>query len=32
VTPPEPPIEAERMVGVVLDRERLHWFEDDSKK
>ncbi len=28
VTPPDPPIEAEQMVGVVLDRERLHWFEE----
>jgi multiple sugar transport system ATP-binding protein len=28
VAPPEPPIEAERMVAVVLDRERLHWFDE----
>jgi multiple sugar transport system ATP-binding protein len=30
VAPPEPPIEAERVVGVVLDRERLHWFESEK--
>jgi multiple sugar transport system ATP-binding protein len=30
VTPPEPPIEAERTVGVVLDRERLHWFDSEK--
>jgi multiple sugar transport system ATP-binding protein len=30
VTPPEPPIDAERVVGVVLDRERLHWFESEQ--
>jgi multiple sugar transport system ATP-binding protein len=31
VTPPEPAIEAERTVGVVLDRERLHWFESSEE-
>jgi ABC-type sugar transport system ATPase subunit len=30
VAPPEPPIEEERQVGVVLDRERLHWFDRDT--
>jgi multiple sugar transport system ATP-binding protein len=29
VAPPEPAIETERVVGVVLDRERLHWFESE---
>jgi multiple sugar transport system ATP-binding protein len=30
VAPPELPIEEERQVGVVLDREKLHWFEAES--
>lgn len=30
VAPPELSIEAERVVGVVLDRERLHWFESEK--
>jgi multiple sugar transport system ATP-binding protein len=30
VAPPEPPIEEERQVGVVLDRERLHWFDRET--
>jgi multiple sugar transport system ATP-binding protein len=30
VAPPEPPIDAERVVGVVLDRERLHWFDSEK--
>ncbi len=30
VTPPEAPVEVERVVGLVLERERLHWFEPDS--
>jgi multiple sugar transport system ATP-binding protein len=30
VTPPELPIETEQMVGVVFDRERLHWFEGET--
>ncbi|HEY7634162.1 MAG TPA: sn-glycerol-3-phosphate ABC transporter ATP-binding protein UgpC [Gemmatimonadales bacterium] len=30
VAPPEPPLEPERMVGVVLDRARLHWFESEK--
>jgi multiple sugar transport system ATP-binding protein len=32
VTPPEPPIEAERTVGVVFDREKLHWFESEGER
>ena len=30
VAPPESPIEAERVVGVRFDRERLHWFHEES--
>jgi multiple sugar transport system ATP-binding protein len=30
IAPPETPVEAERMVGVRLDRERLHWFDRDT--
>jgi ABC-type sugar transport system ATPase subunit len=30
VTPPEPPIVADTVVGVRLDRGRLHWFEEAS--
>jgi multiple sugar transport system ATP-binding protein len=30
VTPPEPPITADTVVGVRLDRARLHWFEEGS--
>jgi multiple sugar transport system ATP-binding protein len=30
VAPPEPAIEAERFVGVVFDRARLHWFDSES--
>jgi ABC-type sugar transport system ATPase subunit len=30
VAPPEPAIEAERFVGVVFDRARLHWFDAES--
>jgi multiple sugar transport system ATP-binding protein len=30
VAPPEPAIEAERFVGVVFDRARLHWFDTES--
>jgi multiple sugar transport system ATP-binding protein len=30
VAPPEPAIEAERVVGVRLDRARLHWFNAES--
>jgi multiple sugar transport system ATP-binding protein len=30
IAPPEPVIEEERLVGVVFDRERLHWFEAES--
>jgi ABC-type sugar transport system ATPase subunit len=30
VAPPEPAIEEERPVGVVFDRARLHWFEEES--
>jgi multiple sugar transport system ATP-binding protein len=30
VAPPEPAIEPERVVGVRFDRERLHWFEEES--
>jgi multiple sugar transport system ATP-binding protein len=30
VAPPEPAIEPERVVGVKFDRERLHWFEEES--
>jgi ABC-type sugar transport system ATPase subunit len=30
IAPPEPPIEEERLVGVVFDRERLHWFEVET--
>jgi multiple sugar transport system ATP-binding protein len=32
VTPPELTIEPERVVGVRFDRERLHWFEEESGK
>jgi ABC-type sugar transport system ATPase subunit len=32
IAPPEPAVEEERLVGVVLDREKLHWFESDSGK
>jgi multiple sugar transport system ATP-binding protein len=30
VTPPELAIEAEQVVGVKFDRERLHWFDSES--
>jgi multiple sugar transport system ATP-binding protein len=30
IAPPEPAIEAEQIVGVTFDRERLHWFENES--
>jgi multiple sugar transport system ATP-binding protein len=30
VAPPETAIEPERAVGVKLDRERLHWFDEES--
>jgi multiple sugar transport system ATP-binding protein len=30
VAPPEPAIEPERNVGVVFDRERLHWFDGEN--
>jgi multiple sugar transport system ATP-binding protein len=30
IAPPETPVEAERMVGVRFDRERLHWFDEAS--
>jgi multiple sugar transport system ATP-binding protein len=30
VAPPDPPIEEERLVGVLLDREKLHWFDRES--
>ena len=30
VAPPEPTIEAERVVGVRFDRTRLHWFDEQS--
>jgi multiple sugar transport system ATP-binding protein len=30
VAPPEPAIEAEQVVAVKFDRERLHWFEEES--
>jgi multiple sugar transport system ATP-binding protein len=30
IAPPEPAIEEERLVGVVFDRARLHWFEAES--
>jgi multiple sugar transport system ATP-binding protein len=30
VAPPEPPIQEEGQVGVVFERERLHWFDIDS--
>jgi multiple sugar transport system ATP-binding protein len=32
VAPPEPAIDAEQIVGVTFDRERLHWFETESGK
>jgi multiple sugar transport system ATP-binding protein len=32
VAPPEPTIEPERVVGVKLDRSRMHWFEETSGK
>jgi hypothetical protein len=32
VAPPEPAIEAERFVGVVFDRARLHWFDAETGK
>jgi multiple sugar transport system ATP-binding protein len=32
VAPPEPPIEPERVVGLRVDKERLHWFERESGK
>jgi multiple sugar transport system ATP-binding protein len=32
VAPPEPAIEEERLVGVVFDRARLHWFERETGK
>ena len=30
VAPPEPAIEEEQVVGVRLDRARLHWFENET--
>jgi multiple sugar transport system ATP-binding protein len=30
VAPPEPAIDPEHKVGVVFDRSRLHWFENDD--
>jgi multiple sugar transport system ATP-binding protein len=30
VAPPEPAIEAEQVVGVKFERERLHWFDSES--
>ena len=30
VAPPEPAIEAEQVVGVKFDRERLHWFDSEN--
>jgi multiple sugar transport system ATP-binding protein len=30
VAPPDPPINEEARVGVVFDREKLHWFEPES--
>jgi multiple sugar transport system ATP-binding protein len=30
VAPPEPPIQEERQVGVKFDREKLHWFEQET--
>jgi multiple sugar transport system ATP-binding protein len=30
IAPPEPAIEAEQVVGVTLDRGRLHWFESET--
>ena len=30
VAPPEPAIQAEQVVGVRFDREKLHWFEEDT--
>jgi multiple sugar transport system ATP-binding protein len=32
VAPPEPQVEPDRVVGVKFDRERLHWFEEESGK
>jgi ABC-type sugar transport system ATPase subunit len=32
VTPPEPAIEPEGIVGVRMDRGRLHWFDQESGK
>jgi multiple sugar transport system ATP-binding protein len=32
IAPPETAIEAEQVVGVSFDRERLHWFESESGK
>jgi multiple sugar transport system ATP-binding protein len=30
VAPPEPAIEAEQVVGIRFDKERLHWFEEEN--
>jgi multiple sugar transport system ATP-binding protein len=30
VAPPEPAIQAEQFVGVMFDRNRLHWFDAES--
>jgi multiple sugar transport system ATP-binding protein len=30
IAPPEQVVEEERQVGVVFDREKLHWFDQDS--
>jgi multiple sugar transport system ATP-binding protein len=30
VAPPETAVEAERVVGVQFDRERLHWFDEET--
>jgi multiple sugar transport system ATP-binding protein len=32
ITPPEPLIEEERLVGVVFDREKLHRFDKDGRR
>ncbi|HZA97922.1 MAG TPA: ABC transporter ATP-binding protein [Gemmatimonadales bacterium] len=32
VTPPEPAIEEERVVGIRFDRARLHWFEESGQR
>jgi ABC-type sugar transport system ATPase subunit len=32
VTPPEPAIEEERVVGIKFDRARLHWFQESGQR